>query len=171
MVLVAIGGVVAAKFFGKDRSDADDDIQGDNKLTRFLFDAANTGNYKDATTLVSADFSAYVNGYQMGPDDIKKGPKVLTEVLHYYDAHIGNSFWQLYDEVDQVDRHGAGMIAIRFLAKGEFSGKDKKDKEDKQVEMAGFLTVADSKLEELRIVTDLSAFNDMRTAAGLPALD
>ena len=41
----------------------------------------------------------------------------------------------------------------------------------KQVEMAGFLTVADNKLSELRIVTDLTAFNDMRTAAGLPALD
>jgi hypothetical protein len=171
MVLVAVGGAVAAKTFGKDRSDADDDIQGDNKITRFLFDAANTGNYKDATTLVSADFSAYANGYQMGPEGVKMGAKVFTEVLQYYAEHIGNSFWQLYDEVDQVDRHGAGMIAIRFLAKGEFSGEDKKDKEDKEVEMAGFLTVADSKLSELRIVTDLAAFNSMRKAAGLPPLD
>ena len=165
MVLVAVGGAVAAKFFGKSRSDADDDVQGENKLTRFLFDAANTGNYKDASTLVSADFSAYVNGYQMGPDDVKNGPKVLTEVLHYYDEHIVDSFWQLYDEVDQVDRLGAGMIAIRFLAKGEFSG------DRKQVEMAGFRTVADSKLSEFRIVTDLAVFNSMRKSAGLPALD
>ncbi|MBG7605738.1 MAG: hypothetical protein IZT58_14115 [Actinobacteria bacterium] len=156
---------MAAKFFGKSRSDADDDVQGENKLTRFLFDAANTGNYKDASTLVSADFSAYVNGNQMGPDDVKKGPKVLTEVLHYYDEHIVDSFWQLYDEVDQVDRLGAGMIAIRFLAKGEFSG------DRKQVEMAGFLTVADSKLSEFRIVTDLAVFNSMRESVGLPTLD
>ena len=165
MVLVAIGGVVAAKFFGKDRSDADDDVQGDNKLTRFLFDAANTGNFKDASKKVSEDFSAYVNGYQMGTDDVKKGPKLLTEVLHYYDEHVVDSFWQLYDEVDQVDRHGAGMIAIRFLSKGEFSG------EKKQVEVAGFLTVADSKLSEFRIVTDLAVFNSMRKSAGLSALD
>jgi hypothetical protein len=165
MVLVALGGVVAKRFFGKDRDDADDDTQGDNKLTRFLFRVANAGDYTDASTLVSEDFAAYTNGHKLGNDGVTAGPKLLTEALHYYDQNIGDSFWQLYDEVDQVDRHGSGMIAIRFVARGKF------DDVEKEVEMAAFLTVADSKLDELRFVTDLSAFNDMRTAAGLPALD
>lgn len=164
MVLIAMGGVVAKRFFGNDRDDADDDTQGKNKFTRFLFRAANAGDYTDTSTLVSEDFTAYTNGHQMGSDEVKEGPKVLTKALQYYDQNIVNSFWQLYDEVDQVDK-GSGMIAIRFLAKGEFGGVSK------EVEMAGFLTVTDSKLDELRIVTDLSAFNAMRTAAGLPALD
>lgn len=164
MVLVALGGAAAAKFFGKDRDDADKDVQGDNKITKFLFGAANAGDYHDAADLVSEDFVWYTMGYRLGTSD-EQGPKLLTDALHYYDENVGNSFWQLYDEVDQVNRHGAGMIAIRFLAKGEFDGKEKR------LEMAGFLTVADHKLTELRMVTDLSTFNTMRQAAGLPALN
>ena len=60
------------------------------------------------------------------------------------------------------------MIAVRFVAKGKFGAEDKT--EHKEVEMAGFLTVADSKLSELRIVTDLAVFNSMREAVGLPTL-
>jgi hypothetical protein len=165
VVLVALGGVVASRFFGKSRDDANDDTQGDNKITRFLFGAANAGDYTDASTMVSEDFKAYTNGHQLGNKGVTEGPDLLTEALHYYDQNIGDSFWQLYDEVDQVDRHGSGMIAIRFLAKGKFSG------DEKEIEMAGFLTVAKHKLDELRFVTDLSAFNHMRKAAGLPVLD
>jgi hypothetical protein len=166
MVLVALGGAAAARFFGNNRDDADKPAQGDHKITKFLFGAANAGDYTNAEDLVSEDFMWFVMGHKLGiSDDANKGPKLLTDALHYYDENVGNSFWQLFDEVDEVDHHGNGMIAIRFVATGEFNG------EATQLEMAGFLTIADNKLTEVRMVTDLSSFNTMRQAAGLPALD
>ncbi|MGI9585596.1 MAG: hypothetical protein ACR2N7_08405 [Acidimicrobiia bacterium] len=170
MVLITLGTIAATRFFGKKNSDADDDIQGESKFTRLLFAAANSADYEDAEGLVAEDFAAYTNGYRMGYEAVDHGPQLLTDMLGYYNEHIANSFWELYDEVVDVDKHGEGMVSIRFLAKGEF-GNETDQTEPKEVEMAGFLAIEGDKLANLRLVTDLTVFNSMRTAAGLPPVE
>jgi hypothetical protein len=81
-----VSGAFTARFFGRRRGASKGDLQGDNKISQSLFDTANAGNYKDASTFVSDDFTAYANGYQMGSDKVDKGADLLTEVLYYYDV-------------------------------------------------------------------------------------
>ena len=162
MVLVAIGAT-AAKFFGKDRDDAGDDVQGDDETTKVLFGAANRADYDKAPDLGSDDLVMYANGLRLGRSGDDKGPSVLIEALSYYDDHVEDSYWQLYDEVSGGGRRNRS-IAIRFVASGGFNGKHK------EVEFAGFLHVSDGKLSEIRFVTDLTVFNDMRRATGLALL-
>ena len=162
MVLVAVGAA-AVKFFGKDRDDAGDDVQGDDEITRFLFGAANKADYDKASDLVSEDLVMYTNGFRLGRSGDETGPSVLIDALSYYDDHVDDSYWQFYDEVvgsGKKDR----SVAIRFVASGGFNG------ENKEVEFAGFLDVTDGKLSKIRFVTDLTVFNDMRQAAGAPPL-
>jgi hypothetical protein len=45
------------------------------------------------------------------------------------------------------------------------------DGDDREIEMAGFLTVTNKRLSEFRVVTDLTTFNKMRKDVGLPQLD
>ena len=162
MVLVAAGAAVV-KFFGKDRSDAGDDVQGDDEITKFLFGAANKADYQKASDLVSDDLVMYTNGFRLGRSGDDTGPGVLTDALSYYDDHVDDSYWQLYDEVVGGGKKNRS-IAIRFVASGGFDGKQK------EVEFGGFLDVTDGKLSEIRFVTDLTVFNDMRQAAGAPPL-
>ena len=165
MVLVALGGFVASRFFGNKRTDADDDTQGDHPITRKLFAAANSGETADAASWVAGDFAAYVNGHEMARHDVEQGPQLLTEVLTYYDQNVDDSFWQLYAEVHQkIDRQHES-IALRFVASGGFDGQQR------EIEVAAFLGVVDEKLNEMRWVTDLTVFNQMRVAVGQPALD
>jgi hypothetical protein len=165
MVLVEIGGVVASRFFGNSSDDSGDGGQGDDPIVKFLFGAANAADYTDVDTYIADDFTAYVNGHRMGNDSTNKGQKLLTDVLHYYDQNIGNSFWKLYQEVDEDPGKDKRSMAIRFVASGSFDG------DKAEIEMAGFLTVADKKLTEIRLVTDLTQFNRMRKKTDLPPLD
>ena len=84
----------------------------------------------------------------MARHDIEQGPQLLTEVLTYYDQNVDDSSWQLYAEVHQ-----------------------KVDRQHESIAIAAFLGVVGDKLSEMRWVTDLTVFNQMRVAAGLQALD
>jgi hypothetical protein len=165
VVLVAIGGFVAARFFGPKRSDADEDAQGDHAITRALFSAANQGRLDDAESWVAAECRSYVNGYEMSMGETEQGPALLVAVMTYYDQAFEDWFWELYDEVSQEhDRHHES-VAIRFVAGGGF------DDRHHEIEMAGFLSVTDGKLSELRLVADMTTFNRMRLAVGLPLVE
>ena len=51
-----------------------------------------------------------------------------------------------------------------MVASGVFAG------DHREIELAVFFTVKDKQLSEMRIVGDVDAFNELRRAAGLPAL-
>ena len=157
------------RFFGDRPAGADDEPQGDRPITEFLFAAANSGDYSDAAELVSEDFVAYINGHKMGGGHAPhSGPGLLTSILRFFDGQAEDTFWHLYEEVDGgTGRHESGgdrRIAIRFVASGTFDG------DYKEIEVAGFLKITDKTMTELRFVTDLTTFNDMREAAGLETL-
>ena len=57
------------------------------------------------------------------------------------------------------------MVALRFVSSATVEG------ETRDIEMAGFARVADKRLAELRLVLDMSVFNDYRRAIGLPAIE
>jgi hypothetical protein len=165
MVLVALGGYVASRFFGDRRPDADDDTQGAHPITRKLFAAANAGTMDDAASWVAAEFHAYVNGHEAARGEVDHGPWLLTEALRYYDQNVDDSFWELYAEVHEKVDGTHERLALRFVASGGYDGQQR------EIEVAAFLTVVDGMLTEMRWVTDLTTFNQMRVAAGMPALD
>ena len=156
--------------FGEKPTDADDDVQGDRPITEFLFEAANSGDYANAPDLVSENFAAYVNGHRLGHGfgAADSGPDLLTSILSYHTKGVEDSFWLLYDEVDggtgQATSDSDRLIAVRFVASGTVDG------DHREIEIAGFLKVTNHKLSELRLVTDLTTFNEIREAAGLRAL-
>ncbi len=43
--------------------------------------------------------------------------------------------------------------------------------ESREIEIATFARITDKKLTEWRMVVDLTIFNELRSAAGLPVLD
>jgi hypothetical protein len=156
--------------FGNERADATDDEQGDRPIVEFLFGAANSEDYADVPDLVTEDFAAYVNGHKLGRGEgaASRGPELLTNILSYHHKDVEDSFWQLYEEVDGNIGHGTNdgvrQIAIRFVVTGTFDG------DYKEIEVAGFITVKDKKMTEMRFVTDLAPFNEIREAAGLDAI-
>ncbi|MCL1588041.1 MAG: pentapeptide repeat-containing protein [Actinomycetia bacterium] len=156
--------------FGPKVTQAQDKHQGSDPVAKFLFRAANFGDYGRVSDLVSKDFVAYLNGRKLSGDGTAAaghGPRLLTEIIGFH-GHVEDSFWQLYDEVDgPTDRDssaGDRQIAIRFVVSGVFDGARK------EIEMAGFLKVTDNKLSELRFVTDLTTVNELRKVAGLDPL-
>ena len=157
--------------FGTKPVKTDDKDQGGDPITEFLFRAANSGDFTETSELVSEGFVAYVNGRKLGADggaDPDRGPHLLIEIIRFH-GHVENSFWQLYDEVDASTDHGTSagdrQIAIRFVINGTFDGAHR------EIEIAGFLTVTDNKLSELRFVADLTTINELRNVAGLRHLD
>jgi hypothetical protein len=162
-----------SRFLGEKPADDDDKAQGDLPITQFLFGAANSGDHGDASDHVSEGFIGYVNGRRIGGsgsgDVAESGPYLLTDVLGFSNGDVENWFVEVYDEVDGGTGHGESdgnhQIAVRFVTSGTFDGGIK------DIEMAGFLKVTDGKLSELRLVTDLATFNEMREAAGLDPLD
>ena len=167
-VLVAIvGGIAAgaAKFFGKPRDDADEDAQGDHPAVRFLFQAANTGEYEGVEDIVDPEFRAYAFGYPLGTAEVDRGPALLVEALEYWRAEIPDTRWQLYDEVTQKEPELTDGIAIRFVHTGTIDGVER------EVEAAAFAKVVDKKLTELRYVLDMTVFNEHRRFVGLDPLE
>lgn len=165
MVLVALGGYLVSRFFGPRRADADSDAQGQHAVTRSLFAAVNSGQTDDVETWVTEGFVAYVNGYTMAKDGVDSGADLLAAVVDYHRESVGEPFWELYDEVVQkVDRR-TSTIAVRFVARGRFGPAER------EIEMAGFLRAVDNQLAEIRLVTDMTIFNQLRATIGLPPLD
>jgi len=164
-VLVALGGYLVSRFFGPRRADADSDAQGQHAITRSLFAAVNSGQTHDIETSVAEGFAAYVNGYTMAKDGVDRGPDLLAAVVDYHRESVGEPFWELYDEVVQKVDRTTSTIAIRFVARGRFGPAER------EIEMAGFLRAVDHQLAEIRLVTDMTIFNQLRATIGLPPLD
>ena len=164
-MLVALGGYLVSRFFGPRRADADSDAQGQHAITRSLLAAVNSGQTHDTETWVAEGFAAYVNGYTMAKDGLDRGPELLAAVVDYHRASVGEPFWELYDEVLQKVDRTTSTIAIRFVARGRFGPSRR------EIEMAGFLRVVDNHLAEIRLVTDMTIFNQLRATIGLQPLD
>ena len=111
------------------------------------------------------DCGAYVNGYTMAKDGVDRGPELLAAVVDYHRESVGEPFWELYDEVVQKVDRTTTTIAIRFVARGRFGPAER------EIEMAGFLRAVDNQLAEIRLVTDMTVFNQLRATIGLPPLD
>ena len=167
-VLVAVvGGLAAgaAKFFGSKSDDADEDAQGDHRVVRFLFGAANAGEYEGVEDIVDPEFRAYAFGYPLGTAEVDRGPELLVESLEYWREAIPDTRWELYDEVTQKEPELTDGIAIRFVHTGTIDGVER------EVEGAFFAKVVDKKLTELRYVLDMTVFNDHRRYIGLDPLE
>lgn len=164
-VLVAIVGGIAAKFLGSKRDDADEDAQGGHPAVRFLFQAANAGEFEGAEDIVDPEFRAYAFGYPLGTVEVDRGPALLVESLEYWREAIPDTRWELYDEVTQREPELTDGIAIRFVHTGTIDGVER------EVEGAAFLKVVDKKLTELRYVLDMTVFNEHRRFVGLDPLE
>ena len=96
----------------------------------------------------------------MAKDGLDHGPDLLAAVVDYHRDSVGDPFWELYDEaVQKVDRT-TRTIAVRFVARGEFG------QNSREIEMAGFLHITDQQLTEIRLVTDMTIFNQLRATIG-----
>ena len=166
LLIAIVGGVAAGakKVFGNPRDDAGEDAQGDHPVVRFLFQAANTGEYEGVENLVGPEFRAYALGYPLGTSEVESGPALLVETLDYWREAIPDTRWELYDEVAQKEPELTDGIAIRFVHTGTIDGVER------EVEGAAFAKVVDKKLSELRFVLDMTVFNDHRRFIGLDPL-
>ena len=163
--LLISAAIVAIKKHGDKNDDADDDVQGKHPATRLLFRAANAADYDDIEGMVGEDFQAYANGYAMLAEETDRGPELLVDLFEYWRKAIPDKRWELYDEVSGKQQDKSELISFRFVATGTIDGT----KHD--IELAAFVRVIDKKLVEMRLVTDMTIFNEYRAAIGLPILD
>jgi ketosteroid isomerase-like protein len=163
MVLIATAVGAAFKFFGSDRDDADDDVQGDHPTVRALFRAVNTGDFTELEDVIHEDCEAYANGYRLKSDSADCGPELMIATLKTIREELDDYAWELYDELSGKD-DGIEKLAIRFVSSATIGG------EHHEVEVAGFATI-DDKLAEWREVLDMTLSNERREAAGLPTID
>lgn len=153
------------KHFGSKSDDADGDVQGEHAVTRCLFRAANAREFDGVEDVVSEDFRAYANGYAMYAEETDRGPELLQSLFEYWQHAIPDARWELYDEAADKRKDKSELVVIRFVVSGTIEGKER------EIEIAAFARVVDERLSELRLVTDLTIFNEYRAAIGLPILD
>ena len=163
--LLISAAILAIKKHGDKSDDADDDVQGEHPATRFLFRAANAGDYEGIEDVVDDDFGAYANGYAMLSEETDRGPDLLVGLFDYWGQAIPDMRWELYDEVSGKQKDKSELVTFRFVATGTIAGA----KHD--IELAAFVRVIDKKMTEMRLVTDLTIFNEYRAAVGLPILE
>lgn len=163
--LLIAAAAFAIKKFGNKSDDADEDVQGKHPATRFLFRAANAGDYDDVEDAVGEDFQAYANGYAMLAAETDRGPALLVDLFDYWRQAIPDERWELYDEVSGKQEDKSELVSLRFVAGGTIDGTVH------DIEIAAFIRVVDKKITEMRLVTDLTIFNEYRAAIGLPILD
>ena len=157
--------LLAAKVLGNKADDGEDDVQGQHPITRFVFGAVNGGDFEDTDELVDDEFRAYANGYPMVVVGADHGPELLRTAFGYWREALPDMRWELYDEAAQKQEDKSEMLALRFVSTATI------EDEARDIEMAGFARVIDRQLVELRLVLDMSVFNDYRRAAGLPAIE
>ena len=163
--LLISAGLLIYKAFGHKHDDADESAQGDHPVTRFMFNAVNTGDFEGVDDIVSDDFRAFADGYPLMMDEADKGPVLLKAVFSNFRDALPDVHWELYDEAVQKLHDKTELLALRFVSIQTVAG------EAREIEIATFARVTDKRLEEWRMVVDLTIFNELRRAAGLPLLD
>ena len=164
MVMISIAvGAVAAKFFGKKRTDADEDVQGDHPIVRAMFRAINTGEDNDLRELLHPDLRLYVNDYPVVDHVRDHGPMLVLEAFNDLRLNLPDIRWELYDELSGKDE-GEQKIAIRFSSQSTLDGVEV------DFSIAAFGIVRDEQLIEWRQVADLETFESHREAAHRPPI-
>jgi hypothetical protein len=158
-------GLLLYKKFGHKSDDADENAQGEHPVTRFIFNAMNTGDFEGVEDIVADDFKMFADGYPLLMDEADQGPALLKALFSNYRDALSDVRWELYDEAVQKQKDKSELLALRFVSSQTLDGKSH------EIEIAAFARVTDKRLEEWRMVVDLTIFNELRSAAGLPILD
>ena len=158
-------GLLLYKAFGHKSDDADESAQGEHPVTRFVFNAMNTGDFEGVEDIVADDFRMFADGYPLLMDEADQGPALLETVFSNFREALPDVRWELYDEVAQKQHDKTELLALRFVSVQTLAGKPR------EIEIATFARVTHKKLAEWRMVADLTIFNELRSAAGLPILD
>ena len=100
MVMVAAVGA-AVKWFGNRRSDADDEVQGDDPIVRAMFKAVNEGSIDDFTKLVDDHCTIWVNSEQLARNGntLIEGPELWDDAFRDLRTAYPDVRWELYDEL------------------------------------------------------------------------
>jgi len=158
-------GLLLYKAFGHKHDDADENAQGEHPVTRFMFNAMNTGDFDGVEDIAADDFRAFADGYPLLMDEADQGPALLKTLFSNFREALSDVRWELYDEAVQKQPDKSELLALRFVSTQTVAG------ESREIEIATFARVTDKKLTEWRMVVDLTIFNELRRAAGLPILD
>ena len=157
--------VSAKKFFGD--SDDDPDALGDHPAVAYIFNALTTGEMDDVEDMVSDDFHAYANGYEVVDPDGEEGAAQFRRNIEYWRSTVPNLSVDLYDEVSQKEPDKTDGIAVRYVVSGSFPVEDREL--PFVVEVAAFVKVVDHKITEWRVVVDQTFSEEVREAMGLPS--
>ena len=157
--------VSAKKFFG-DAND-DPDALGDHPAVAYIFKALTTGEMDNVEDMVSDDFHAYANGYEVVDSGGEDGAAQFRRNIEYWRSTVPNLSVDLYDEVSQKEPGKTDGIAVRYVVSGAFPVED--HELPFVVEVAAFVKVVDHKIAEWRVVVDQTFFEEVREAMGLPS--
>ena len=158
-------GLLLYKAFGHRHDDADENAQGEHPVTRFVFNAMNTGDFEGVEDIVADDFKMFADGYPLLMDEADQGPALLETLFSNFREALSDVRWELYDETVQKQKDKSELLALRLVSTQTLGG------ESREIEIATFARITDKKLTEWRMVVDLTIFNELRSAAGLPILD
>jgi len=161
MVMVAAAGA-AVKWFGSRRKgDEGATGQGDTKIVKALFKAANHGDFDDFLALVDDDCRVSINSEELTRNDGKldRGPKLFEDALDDMRTASPDVRWDLYDELSGKD-DGDHKIAIRFVSSSTVDGA--KD----ELEVACWGVVKNDKLTEWHQTADQAAYDRRRERSG-----
>jgi hypothetical protein len=101
----------------------------------------------------------------MFAEEHDQGPELLVGIFDYLRKAVPNVRWELYGEVAGKQPDKSELVAIRFVARGTIEDAEH------DIEIAAFVRIVGRQMAELRLVTDLTAFNVYRAAIGLPILE
>ena len=158
-------GLLIYKAFGHKSDDADEDAQGEHPVTRFMFKAMNSGEFEGVDDIAADDLRLFADGYPLLMEEAEQGPALLEALFTNYRGALSDVRWELYDEAFQKQPDKSELLALRFVSVQTV------DDQPREIEIAAFGRVEDKKLTEWRMVVDLTVFNELRVAAGLPILD
>jgi len=74
-------GLLLYKAFGRKSDDADENAQGEHPVTRFMFNAMNTGDFEGVEDIAADDFKAFADGYPLLMADADQGPALLETLF------------------------------------------------------------------------------------------
>ena len=130
-----------------------------------MFKAMNSGDFEGVEDIAADDLRAFADGYPLLMEEAERGPALLEALFTNYRRALSDVRWELYDEAFQKQPDKSELLALRFVSVQTV------DDQPREIEIAAFGKVEDKKLTEWRMVVDLTVFNELRVAAGLPILD